>query len=145
MKYEIRSMNIGDYSAVIALWNESEGLTLRDSDSKDAIARYLARNPGLSFVALFEESIVGGVLVGTDGRRGYLQHLAVASHYRGLGVGRQLVAAALEGLKAQGIEKTHLFVHAVNKEAQKFYEGLGWIARDEIRMFSFNVGSNENI
>ncbi|OZG75200.1 GNAT family N-acetyltransferase [Hahella sp. CCB-MM4] len=145
MNLEIRPMKLEDYDAVIRIWNESEGLTMRDSDSREAIGRYLARNPGMSFVAIWGSEVVGGVLVGTDGRRGYLQHLAVAGSYRGRGIGRQLVAAAVDGLKKEGIEKTHLFVHAVNTTAQNFYEELGWFVRDEIRMFSFNSGTNRNI
>ncbi len=145
MNLEIRPMEIKDYEAVTRIWNESEGLTMRDSDSRESIASYLARNPGMSFVAVLRGEIVGGVLVGTDGRRGYLQHLAVSPSHRGQGIGRLLVFAAVDGLKQEGIEKTHLFVHTVNVAAQNFYEGLGWFARDEIRMFSFNSGSNSNI
>ncbi len=77
---EIREMVISDYDAVIALWCQTEGMSIRDADSKESISRYLERNPGLSFVVgnENENEIVGAVLVGTDGRRGYLQHLAVS-------------------------------------------------------------------
>ena len=83
----IREMDISDYSQVIDLWSTTEAMLLRDADSKENIAKYLKRNPNLSFVALDGSNIIGAILVGTDGRRGYVQHLAVASTARGKGVG----------------------------------------------------------
>ena len=68
----IREMAISDYDSVIALWCQTEGMSIRDADSKESIASYLERNPGLSFVAESNNEIIGAVLVGTDGRRGYL-------------------------------------------------------------------------
>ncbi len=59
----IREMNISDYQAVIALWGQTDNLSLRDADSEQNIAAYLERNPALSFVALDGDTIVGAVLV----------------------------------------------------------------------------------
>ncbi|MGL4205931.1 MAG: GNAT family N-acetyltransferase [Aeromonadaceae bacterium] len=133
-----------DYPAVIALWQQSEGLTLRDADSEAAIRAYLARNPGLSFVAHDRHQLIGSVLVGSDGRRGYLQHLSVAKEWQGKGVGRALLQAAIQALHAIGVEKTHLFVHAENHEAQAFYRHLGWQERADIQLYSFNASTNHN-
>nr|WP_077315075.1 GNAT family N-acetyltransferase [Vibrio palustris] len=138
-------MQLSDYDAVMALWSEAEGLSLKDADSKEHIARYLAHNPRLSYVAWQSTILVGAVLVGTDGRRGYLQHLAVHSHYRGQGIARQLIDRSLNQLAEQGIAKTHLFVLNDNTQAQHFYEKLGWFARDEVRMYSFNRSENDNV
>lgn len=88
--------------------------------------------------------IVGTVLAGTDGRRGYLQHLAVSSRLRGQGIGERLVDATVDALAALGIHKTHLFVYHTNHSAQGFYQKLGWCARDEVRMFSFNGSEHLN-
>lgn len=140
-----REMQIGDYDAVSTLWHDTEGMRLRDADSRENIEAYLNRNPGLSFVVEANLNVVGAVLVGTDGRRGYLQHLAVKSDYRGKGLGQTLVKFAIEALSKQGIDKTHLFVGNENISAQRFYETKGWIARDEVRMFSFNSSNVENV
>ena len=70
-------MDISDYQQVISLWSETEGMQLREADSEENIGKYLERNPNLSFVALEGEQIVGAILVGTDGRRGYIQHLSL--------------------------------------------------------------------
>ncbi len=140
----LREMEIADYQAVTSLWAETESLSLRDADSQHNIQLYLERNKGLSFVAIDHSEIIGAVLVGTDGRRGYLQHLAVSSQYRGCGIGKELINQATEALAAIGISKTHLFVLNENRAAQGFYAKLGWFPRDEIRMFSFNSSENLN-
>lgn len=141
----IREMDISDYDSVIKLWSDSENLSLRDADSRENIGKYLAKNPGLSFVAVQDHDIVGAVLTGTDGRRGYLQHLAVAPGSRMQGIGQKLVGEAVKALDAIGIAKTHLFVLSDNMGAQGFYQSLGWYPRDEVRMFSFNSSVNLNI
>ncbi|MGD8232005.1 GNAT family N-acetyltransferase [Vibrio sp. TRT 1302] len=141
----IREMEIADYDKVIALWGQTEGMSIRDADSRESIANYLERNPELSFVAEINSEIVGAVLVGTDGRRGYLQHLAVSPQCRGKKLGRRLVDQAVNALAKIGIPKTHLFVYNDNINAQQFYQRLGWFARDEVRMYSFNSSSNNNV
>ncbi|EJL6400104.1 GNAT family N-acetyltransferase [Vibrio navarrensis] len=141
----IRQMDISDYDSVMTLWGQTENLALKDADSRASIAAYLTKNPGLSFVAIDGQDIVGAVLVGTDGRRGYLQHLAVDLHYRGQKIAQRLVQSATEALAQQGIAKTHLFVLSNNLSAQDFYLKLGWQARDEIRMFSFNSSDNQYV
>lgn len=140
-----RPMTIEDYEAVIRLWLQTEGMSVRDADSRENIALYLDRNPDLSFVAISEGHIIGAVLVGTDGRRGYLQHLAVLPQFRGQRIGYQLISQSISALANIGIPKTHLFVYDDNLNAQKFYEKLGWFPRDNIRMYSYNSSSNSNV
>ncbi|MGP8305345.1 GNAT family N-acetyltransferase [Vibrio sp. YIC-376] len=142
---KIREMDIADYDDVIRLWGQTEGMSLRDADSKESINNYLIRNPNLSFVAVSANEIVGAVLVGTDGRRGYLQHLAVSTNFRGKNLGRKLVSQAISALANVGVPKTHLFVYNENVNAQQFYEKLGWFPRDEVRMYSYNSSSNNNV
>lgn len=141
----IREMDISDYQAVIALWGQTDNLSLRDADSEQNIAAYLERNPALSFVALDGDTIVGAVLVGTDGRRGYLQHLAVDDRYRGQRIGQRLVDQSIRALAELGISKTHLFVLNDNHSAKGFYDKLGWYPRNEITMYSFNSSDNLNV
>jgi ribosomal protein S18 acetylase RimI-like enzyme len=125
-----------DYDEVLALWSSTEGLTLREADSREAISRYLARNPGLSFVARDEGALIGAVLTGTDGRRGYLQHLAVARSHRGRGLGRSLAERAVEALRVLGITKCHLMVRQENAQARAFWARLGWNERADIMLMS---------
>ena len=69
MPFFIREMRPDDYPVVIALWQACEGIGLSDADSPEAIARYLEHNPGLSFVALEQDQLLGAALCGHDGRR----------------------------------------------------------------------------
>jgi ribosomal protein S18 acetylase RimI-like enzyme len=104
----------------LALWRTTEGLTLREADSRDGILRYLAHNPGLSFVAKEQDVLVGAVLAGTDGRRGHLQHVPVARTHRGQGIGRILAKRVIDAFAAMGVLKVHLMVRRENAEAARF-------------------------
>ncbi|BAY86233.1 GCN5-related N-acetyltransferase [Calothrix parasitica NIES-267] len=144
MTIEILELTISDYDDAIALWESCTGVSIRDADSRENIARYLNRNPGLNFKAIKNEKLVGTILCGHDGRRGYINHLAVCSNYRTQGIGRKLVETSLGELKKQGIEKCHLFVFVENIEAKKFWERLGWKHREEINMMSLSISDSAN-
>src|SRR5437868_4750951 len=133
---DVREFISADYDAVLSLWQSSEGVTLRDVDARAPLIAYLAQHRGLSFVAVDEDAIVGALLVGTDGRRGYLQHLAVAPSHRRLGIGRKLAECGVAALAARGIDKCHLMVVASNADAIAFWSRLGWTDRSDVRLMS---------
>jgi ribosomal protein S18 acetylase RimI-like enzyme len=135
-------MAIADYDAVMALWRDTEGICIRDADSREAIGRYLDRNPGMSFVAESSGRIVGAVLSGHDGRRGFVHHLAVAPGQRRRGLGRKLFASCVEALQREGILKTHLFVLNENDDAFAFWKEAGCAQRQDITTFTFNRSEN---
>lgn len=132
MAVQLREMTLADYDEVYALWAASEGIGLSSADSREAIGAFLQRNPGLAFVAVDGDIIVGAVICGTDGRRGYLHHLAVRSSHKRQGIGRHLAQACLDRLREQGIEKCHIFVYRENHSARQFWESVGWVERVEL-------------
>ncbi len=132
-------MTIADYDDMIELWKNSPGVALSQADSKQNIILFLARNPGLGFVARDGKKLVGAVLCGNDGRRGYLYHLAVAKEYHHLGIGKALTEKVLNALKDQGIQKCHIFVIANNLEGLRFWQKTGWKKRDDIFVMSFDL------
>ncbi|WP_245851127.1 GNAT family N-acetyltransferase [Paenibacillus herberti] len=132
----IMSMNISHYGGAFALWDRTDGLVLSKADSLEAIAAYLERNPGMSFVCLSGERVVGTVMCGHDGRRGYLYHLAVDEEFRGLGIGRLLAASSLERLGEAGIERCFLMVLEDNEGGAEFWSRAGWERRSGILLFS---------
>jgi ribosomal protein S18 acetylase RimI-like enzyme len=132
----IREMNADDYAGAYELWSRTEGIGLSEADSEDRIRSFLARNPGLSFVAVDDGRIVGTVLCGHDGRRGYLYHVAVSEPYRNRGIGNRLVAFALQRLRDEQIDKCHLFVMCDNDLGVAFWSGAGWTRRGDILIFS---------
>ena len=141
---EIVGMTIGDYDEVFALLKDTLGIVLRTSDSRDATARYLARNPGLSLVALHQGRIVGCVLCGHDGRRGNLQHLAVQVSFQKHGIGSALVEHCLAQLKQSGIEKAHVDVLHGNTTGHLFWSNRGWNRRADIVRFSITSSADLN-
>lgn len=146
--FQVRVMQAADHAALMQLLQGVPGVVLRDADGFEATARYLARNPGLSFVAEAAgeggAQLVGCLMAGHDGRRGYLQHLFVHPAERGRGIARALIAACLAALRGEGIAKTHLDVLAGNADAQAFWRHLGWARRDDIQRFSFIDGAGAN-
>ena len=130
--WQLRVMTLADHDEVFALWRVTEGIGLTVSDERAAIVAYLARNPGMSFVAVADGRIVGAVLGGHDGRRGYLHHLAVTPVWRHRGIGRALVEAVLAELKAAGMLKCNLFLYAHNESGCAFWLKHGWAAREDL-------------
>ena len=85
----------------------------------------------MSFVARVDGALAGAVLCGTDGRRGYLNHLAVTPPHRRQGIARQLVAACLDALKQRGIARCHTFVYDRNAPGLAFWQAIGWTRWDD--------------
>jgi N-acetylglutamate synthase len=140
----IRPMMDQDIPAALALWQGLPGIGLRDADSPPALARYLQRNPGMSFVAVSNGEVVGVGLAGHDGRRGYLHHVAVSLDSRKQGIGRKLVNACLAALKSEGIEKVNFWVKADNADGLAFWNRVGGRERTDLAVVSVILGENEN-
>jgi putative acetyltransferase len=136
MPVDIQTMTPDHYDQLTALWTSSEGVGLSETDSEENISRYLVRNPGLSFVAFENNQLIGAVLCGHDGRRGYIHHLAIANTHRHKGIGRSLVSRCIKALRAAGIDKCHLFVFTTNHDAQVFWIKTGWMHRTDLVVMS---------
>ena len=135
----IRLMTIEDYDKIYDLWENALGVGLSEADERNAIYNFLERNKGLSFVSESDNEIIGTILCGHDGRRGYIYHLAVKENQRFKGIGRQLVQKALDALKQVGILKCHIFVFENNELGKGFWSGNGWKLRADIAIFSKNI------
>jgi ribosomal protein S18 acetylase RimI-like enzyme len=130
---EIRKMGIEDYRQAHDLWMSCPGMRLNDlDDSRDGLARFLERNPGTCFVAEEDDGLVGTILAGNDGRRGYIYHLAVRPGYRRRGIGRALVTSVLGALRSRNIAKVALVVFEGNADGNGFWERVGFTRRDDL-------------
>lgn len=130
---DIRVMTIEDYDGLYALWLSCKGMGLNDvDDSRDGIARYLRRNPTTCFVVVEGARIIGCIMAGHDGRRGYIYHTAVHPDCRKTGIGAALVNAALEALKREHISKVALVVFSRNEAGNAFWERLGFTLREDL-------------
>jgi len=134
---QLRAVQPEDHPALYALWGSTPGLRLREDDEAAAFTRYLQRNPGLSVLIEDDGEVVASVMVGHDGRRGYLQHLVVAPIYRRRGLASRLLDEALARLRAEGIRKSHVFVLDDAPQAQAFWAARpGWERRRDIHVHS---------
>ena len=126
-------MVISDYAEVYNLWLSCKGMGLNDvDDSESGIAKFLERNPDTCFVAERDNKIIGVIMVGTDGRRGYIYHTAVHPSCRNQGIGSRLVETAMDALKQLGISKVALVVFERNKSGNAFWEKQGFTVRTDI-------------
>lgn len=140
MNYATEPMSLDDFDAVLALWRCTEGVGLTESDNKSNIELFLKRNPGLSFVARNEKrEIIGAVLCGHDGRRGYLHHLAVATEHRRRRIGTALADRCLAELKKLKMLKCNIFVYGSNAEGKRYWERHGWRVREDLRLMQKTI------
>jgi putative acetyltransferase len=139
MNCSISQFTIESYDDVYSLWQNTEGIGLSECDTKEGISTYLERNPGMSFIAEVNGEIVGAVLCGHDGRRGYVHHLAVRKDFQNQGLGRQLVEKCLSVLQKIGIKKCHLFIFNNNIGGIDFWKSIGWTQRSDISIVSKNI------
>jgi putative acetyltransferase len=140
MNPAIRPMTIADYEEVLRLWQATDGVGLSESDEREAVAAFLERNRDLSRVVLDGSRIVGAVLCGHDGRRGYLHHLAVARSCQKRGLGKALVCACLADLAKLGIPKCNIFLFADNAAGEAFWKHNGWAKRTDLQVMQKVIG-----
>ena len=105
------------------------------SDTLAEIGKKLERDADLFLVAESAGNIVGSVIGGFDGRRGLIYHLAVASSFRGQGIGSQLMDTVESRLRAKGCLKCYLLVTSDNPEAERYYRQRGWKPMDSVHLF----------
>jgi len=130
---QIRKMTIADYSGVYKLWLNTPGMGLNTvDDSEEGIAKYLLRNPETCFVAEKDDEIVGVIMSGHDGRRGYIHHMAVKTSERGQGIGTKLLDAATAALKNEGISKVISIVFKYNEIGNEYWENRGYAVREDL-------------
>ena len=120
-----------DVAKVIALW-ERCGLTRpwNDPVADIALAR---RSPNATvLVGRVAGEIVGSVMVGHDGHRGWVYYVSVDPDHGGSGYGRAIMTAAEDWLRARGVPKLQFLVRRANAKVQAFYETLGYAEHDTI-------------
>ena len=130
---DIRPMTMDDYDRVYALWLSCPGMGLNNlDDSREGIARFLARNPDTCFVACHESTVTGVILAGHDGRRGYIYHTAVSPAHQRQGIATALVEHALKALKSCGIIKVALVAFEKNEDGNAFWAQMCFTTREDL-------------
>ena len=123
----IEKMKIDDYDEIHQIWSNTNGMTLRAiDDSKEGIERFLKRNPNNNFICRINGNIVGGILCGHDGRKGFIYHVVVKENYRDRGIAKKLVGHVIKSLKEEKITKISVLVNSDNISGNDFWESLGF-------------------
>ena len=130
---KLRAYQNDDWQALIDLWQRVFPDDPPHNDPSQVISAKRAVDD-LIFVALEEDSIVGAVMAGYDGHRGWLYAVAVDHPHRRHGIARRLVAHALDALRQLGSIKVNLQIRSDNAQVVAFYESLGFCVEDRISM-----------
>lgn len=141
----IRKMMIDDYDELFNLWNNTEGMGLRSlDDSREGISAFLKRNPETSFVALDDGKVIGAILCGNDGRRGYIYHTVVQRGFRRQGIAAKLIEAAVSALQKEGITRVCLNIMETNEQGKAFWQKRGWEKKDFLGFYSKSITDRDN-
>ena len=141
-----RLMHISDYDSIYNLWMNTPGMGLNSvDDSKDGIEKFLKRNPTTCFVAEEDSKIVGVIMAGNDGRRGYIYHTAVLPEFHGKHVAKNLVENAMAALEKEGITKVALVVFEKNQNGNGFWEKIGFTVRNDLIYRNKTIAQMERI
>jgi len=132
-----RPMFPDDFDALYELWISTPGVDVTQADTADGLHYFLDRNPGLSFVAESGGQLIGAIMCGHDGRRGFIHHLVVYQPFWRQRIATTLVDRSLSSLELLGIEKCHLFIRKDNHTGMSFWKNSGWQERIELSMASY--------
>lgn len=119
----------GHFKQVLKLWEQS-GIPMGPSESEAELARCVKLHPQLFLVALANGRVCGAVLGTFDGRRGYVNHLAVAKSFRRQGLGEELLEVLMNQMEKLRAVKVHLFIEPDNLQLTPFYEKRKFQRRD---------------
>src|SRR2546423_1512562 len=133
MDLTIRIFEPHDEAQVVRLWNDC-ALTIPANDPQRDIALKCAWQPGLFFVAEQSGKIIGTVMVGYDGHRGWINYLGVAPDQQRKGVARRLMQHAEAALRKIGCPKVNLQVRATNEGVVAFYKTIGFEVEERVSM-----------
>ena len=143
---DVRVMTISDYDGVYHLWLNTPGMGLNATDdSKEGIEKFLKRNPATNFVAECNGEIIGVIMAGHDGRRGYIYHTAILPSYRNKGLAKQLVDCTISALDKEGINKVALVAFKKNDIGNGFWEHIGFVEREDLIYRNKNIHALERI
>lgn len=126
MNYEITPAENSDIPTILELWKNS-GIRIEPEDSPESLSRFINNESSRCYKAVYQESVVGAILCGSDGRYGYIHHIAVDDNFREQGIGRALVGKCQDFFKEHGINTKAVFVWETNDTALNFWKSMNKI------------------
>jgi ribosomal protein S18 acetylase RimI-like enzyme len=132
-KVQIHEFEINDYNVVFELWKEA-GLVIRPGDDVNGVRMKLMRDSDLFLLARLEGEIVGCVIGGWDGRRGWVYHLAVKPSYQRQGIATALLSEVEKRLGEKGAKKINAEIYESNTKSLKFFKARGYETHPDLVM-----------
>ncbi len=119
---------------VVALWETVFGYDAPHNKPSVVIDKKLAVDDQLFFVAVADKAVVGTIMAGYDGHRGWIYSVAVSASYRKQGIGSRLVSIAEQALTEKGCVKINLQIMEGNESVTAFYSSLGFKVEKRVSM-----------
>lgn len=136
-----RPLRADDHAACLALWAQCDGVAVRMWEDASAMAQLIERNPAMSCAAEVAGRLVGTVLCGHDGWRGWLCHVAVDPTWRRRGLATAMVSRAQAELAKAGVHRVHALMLSGNRDAMQFWSAAGWRQREDLSLVSIQLGA----
>jgi ribosomal protein S18 acetylase RimI-like enzyme len=133
VKLHIREFRLDDYDKVVKLWKESS-LILRPGDDREGIELKLQRDPDLFLIAEKGQEILGVVLGAWDGRRGWINHLAVRFTHQRSGIGKSLINELEKRLIKKGALKVNAQIYRSNESSLAFFKAMNYEIHSDLIM-----------
>ena len=130
---QIQEFDVRDYEAIVSLWTEA-GLVLRPGDELESVRLKLQRDADLFLVAKKGNEIVGSVMGGWDGRRGWIYHLAVRPSHQRQGIAKSLIRELELRMAAKGAKRLNAQVYESNIASLQFFKACGYELRPDLVM-----------
>lgn len=135
----LRLMTPEDFNACQVLWRRCAGVILRDWESPQTLSTMLVRNPGGGWVIESGDQLIGTILAGHDGWRGYIYHAAIDPDWRRSGLGSTLAHQALTYFASQHIHRIHMLVDADNQAGKSFWRAMGAKVRADVTLLTWRA------
>lgn len=134
---QIRALTQKEYDDLVTLW-EKAGLPYRPKgrDSKEAIQKQIQENPDLFLGAFLEGELVGSIIASFDGRKGWINRVAVIPAYRRQGIAQHLIEAAEKALKKRGATVIGTLIFDTNTPSLNLFEKMGYNVSEDILYLS---------
>ena len=135
--WNIREFSLDEYNRITDLWRKA-GLPFKPEgrDSRASLEKELKLGQGVIFLAVADSRIIGSVLATHDGRKGWINRLAVHPEFRRCSVASSLVKAAETWIEENGIEITACLIEGYNSGSMAFFSAAGYEKHEDVRYFS---------
>ena len=133
MNFQTKEATLENAGEIIKIWDECN-LTRPWNNPSDDIANAILNLTSTILLLCNENRIIGTVMVGFDGHRGWIYYLAVAKEFQKMGFGKTLVFEAEKWLKVNNVPKVNLMIRSSNGGVKQFYESCDYKISDVITM-----------